>query len=126
MTLMIEQAKQKLAEEVKSFKGGRMETVVYKEVAKTLTSFCESERFASAIAESEKTLSDCCKTILSDVNAAGGAISDLETYKRAVEFYFPTATVQFKMEICLDEQEELKREAAGKPSGNIISLLDLL
>jgi len=101
-----------------------METVVYKDVAKTLISFCDDERFARAIAESEKTLSDCCKAIMSDVGHSG--ISDLEVYKRAAEFYFPTATVLFKMEICLDAQEELEREAAGKSSGNIVSLLDLL
>jgi len=126
MSEIIEQAKQKLTEETKSFKGGRMETVVYKEVAKTLTGFCDDERFASAIVESKKTLSDCCKTVLSDINGAGGGISDIETYKRAVEFYFPTATVLFKMEIRLNAQEELERKAAGKPSGNIVSLLDLI
>ena len=126
MTLIIEQAKQKLAEEQKNFKGGRMETVVYKEVAKMLISFCDNERFASSIVASEKTLSDCCKAILSDISGAGGGISDLETYKRAAEFYFPTATVLVRTEICLDAQQELQRSATGKPSGDIVSLLDFL
>lgn len=124
MSQIMEQARQKLAEEEKNFRGGQMEKVVYREVSKTLQNFCENERFASAILESRKTLSDCCKTILSDVK--GNAISDIETYKRAVEFYFPTATILFKMEICLNEQEEEARKAAGKPSGNIVSLLDLI
>lgn len=124
MSDIIKQAKQKLADEEKNFKGGQMETVVYKDVAKTLISFCDDERFSQAILESDKTLSDCCKAIMSDVKHTG--ISDLEVYKRTAEFYFPTATVLFKMEICLDDPEELERQAAGKPSGNIVSLLDLL
>lgn len=118
MSEIIEQARQKLADEEKNFQGGQMEKVVYHEVSKTLRSFCDDERFARAIAESGKTLSDCCKAIMTDVHSG---ISDFEVYKRAAIFYFPTATVQFKMEIRLEESED-----KGKPSGNIISLLDLI
>ena len=117
MSELINQAKQKLDDEVKNFEGSNYANVIYKDVAATLKNFCDDERFAAAIIESNKTLSDCCKTSISDFSGSG--ISDLEVYKRAAEFYFPTATVQFKMEICLNGPEESQ-------SGKIVSLLDLL
>jgi hypothetical protein len=121
MSEIINQAKEKIAEQLKSIKGGRMEITVSKPVANVLTNFCDDERFALAIVESNETLSSCLKAIMSDVR---GSVSDIEVYKRAAEFYFPKATVLFKIEICLDAQEEMERSAEN--SGNIISLLDFL
>lgn len=114
-----ELARTKLADEEKDFTGGQKERGVYKDVSKTLQSFCNEEWFANAILQSPKTLSDCCKEIMSHVSGSG--ISDFEVYKRAVAFYFPNATVKFKMEITLNGQGE------DEPAkGQIISLLDLI
>lgn len=112
-------ARKKLVEEEKSFSGGQKEKVVYKDVSRTLQSFCGEEWFAKAVLQTSNTLSDCCKEIMSHVNGSG--ISDFEVYKRAVEFYFPTATVKFKMEITLNDQRE-----DNPGNGQIISLLDLI
>lgn len=110
-------AQEKLAQEVKEFKGDTKARGIYKDVAKTITAFCATEEFAQAVYNSKKTLSDCCKEILSGVSSA---ISDIEAYKRAVKFYFPGATVHFNMEIHLEDQDK-------KPEQNkIISLLDLI
>lgn len=118
MSEIIEKAKKKFAEELKNFKGGQKEKTVSEPVYKTLTTFCnDNEEFAKAIVESKKTLSDCCKTILSDTNTG---ISDYEVYNRAVEFYYPTASIKFEMKLCLNEQEE------ETPHSGIISLLDLI
>lgn len=118
MLEIVEQAKQKLAHETENFKGGQKEKVIYKEVAKTLFIFCETEEFARAVCNSEKTLSDCCTEILKNIS---GGISDFEAYKRAAQFYFPKATVRFNIEIQLENQEQEE----SKP-GKIISLLDLI
>lgn len=114
-----EQAREKLADEEKSFSGGQKEKIVYRDVSRTLQSFCSEEWFANAILQSAKTLSDCCKEIMSHVSGSG--VSDFEVYKRAVEYYFPTATVKFKMEITLNDQKE-----DNPGNGQIISLLDLI
>lgn len=118
MSEIIEQAQQKLAEEEKNFKGDSYGVVVYKELAETLKQFCKEEWFAEAILKSDKTLSDCCKTILSDVH---NGISDVETYKRAVEFYVPGSTVKCQLSVCRSWNEARNRDNSG-----VISLLDLL
>lgn len=118
MSEIIEQAKAKLNEEVKTFKGDPYGMVVYKDLAETLKQFCSEEWFADAILKSEKTISDCCKAILSDVSQG---ISDVEVYKRAVEFYVPGSTVKCQLSVCRSWNEA--REPAGSA---VISLLDLL
>ena len=50
MPEIIEQAKKKLSEELKSFKDGQKENVISEPVCKTLTTFCnDNEEFAKAI-----------------------------------------------------------------------------
>lgn len=90
---------EKIDKELKGFKGDPKATAVKTHVADVLKSFCnQDEEFAQAVAQSEITLSDCCKTILQGV---GNSISDLEVYSKAVKCYFSTATVNFSMAINL-------------------------
>ncbi len=94
-----QQAIEKLKAELKTFTGGTNEKAVSQSVAETLQMFCEQDdEFAQAIVQSNKTLSDCCKAIMTKV---GNSISDIEVYKRAVRFYFSAADIQFKMTIDL-------------------------
>lgn len=94
-----ERAIEKLKAELKAFTGGNKEKAVSQSVAETLQMFCEQDdEFAQAIVQSDKTLSDCCRKIMSKV---GSSISDIEVYKRAVRFYFSTADIRFKMTIDL-------------------------
>lgn len=104
MSETIKRARRKLTEELKDFKGGNKETVVSSHVCKTLKEFCKEEDFAKAVVNSKKTLSDCCKEILSK---CGNHISDFEVYKRATQFYFPGAKVNFTMSIKVDEFSNL-------------------
>lgn len=94
-----EQAIEKLENELKGFSGGPKEKAVSKPVAETLEMFCrQDDEFAQAIVESDKTLSDCCKKIM---EKTGNAVSDIEVYKRAVQFYFSTADIEMTMRINL-------------------------
>lgn len=77
-------------------------------VIAALKDFCrQSEEFAQAVAQSDKGLSDC---ILYTVKDCGNAISDLEVYRRAAEFYFPTAKVEMHMTISTGEEPAQARK----------------
>lgn len=104
MSEIIKGAINKLTKELKDFKGGNKETAVSSYVCKTLKDFCKEEEFAKAVLNNEKTLSDCCKEIL---NKCGNHISDFEVYKRAAQFYFPEAKVEFTMSIKVDKSSSL-------------------
>ena len=58
-----------------------------------LEHFCEQEEeFAQAVVQSTKTVGEC---IESTVKGVGNAISDLEVYARAAQFYFPGSKVRY-------------------------------
>lgn len=99
---------EKLKREMIEVKGSK-EDIVKKPVFEVLEKFCKQEsEFAQAIYQSDKTISDCLKVCLKGV---GNGISDIETYKRAVQFYFRTADVRFKLEIDLTGKLETKEES---------------
>ena len=92
-----EMAAEKIAKELKEFKGDRYGDAVKNFVASTLTNFCEQdERFAQVVYETEATLSDCCSKIM---KYCGNHISDIDVYRGAVRYYFPNAEVHFTMTI---------------------------
>ena len=96
---MLNDALSKIDKELKSFTGGQKEKAVSSYVADVLRQFCrQEEEFAQAIVQNDKTLSDCCKSVMS---GAGNAVSDLEVYKKAVAFYFPGAGIEMEMKIDL-------------------------
>ena len=95
---------------------------VYSAVRDTLVSFCEqNEEFADAVLQSAGTLGACCEKI---TEKCGNAISDLDLYARAVEFYFPGAVIEMKMTIYMSSFE---RDAAtnSAKSGASAKVLDL-
>jgi spore coat protein CotF len=83
-------------------KGSQKVKAIASHVAEKLIKFAENKTFGLAIQESESTLADCCKEILKDVN---NHISDIEVYKRAAKFYFPSAEVEFTMNILVSEDK---------------------
>lgn len=90
-------AAEKIAGELKDFKGNQYGNAVKGFVAATLTNFCEqSERFAQVVYETEATLSDCCAKVM---NKCGNHISDIDVYRGAVQYYFPNAEIIFTMTI---------------------------
>lgn len=95
----INTAIEKIDKELKSFKGANKEKAVSKAIADTLKNFCRQDNeFAQAIVQNDKTLSDCCAAVMKGV---GNSISDIDVYKKAVEFYFPGAGIEFTMKIDL-------------------------
>lgn len=111
-------AVEKIAEELKTFKGDRYAEAVKKHVASTLTHFCEqNERFAEVVYKTKRTLSDCCAEIM---KGCGTSISDIDVYRGAVRNYFPNADIDFHMTITINGDaptvEEMERVPAQKPA----------
>ena len=95
-------AKEKIHKERTEVKGDRYAQAVAPFVADSLLVFIdENEVFAGAIANSDKTLNECCSEI---TKGAGQYLSDLEVYKRAVKFYFPDADLKCEMKVVLPDE----------------------
>lgn len=111
-----EQAIQKLEKELKAFKSADNKAkAVQSAVADALKSFCEQDdEFAQAVVQNDKTLSDCCESCMKGV---GNSISDIEAYKKAVNFYFSGADIKMTMKIDL-----IGSAADNKPHGKVIEL----
>ncbi len=92
---MIEQALKKLDPKTAT---GQKEKVMAPAVAAVLKDFCEQDaEFAQAVAQGG-SFKDCMAAVAKGV---GGSISDIDAYKKAVQFYFPGAEIRVQMEIDL-------------------------
>lgn len=112
------QEKIKISDEKKL---GRYEKAVNSAVADALREFCgQSEEFARAVVESDKTYQDCLKAICKGL---GQSISDFDLYTKAVQFWFPGAIIEYKMTIRMSEYE-LEEEPKTDISLSLDSLLD--
>ena len=117
-----EQAKAKLAKEKTEGNYNRYAEAMKASVCEALESFCNQDaEFAQAVAQG-KPFADCMAAV---AKGCGNSISDLEAYRRAVQFYFAGAEVQFQMSVvlCPAEHEE---EQPQKPARKILSLADFL
>lgn len=111
-------AAEKIAAELKGFKGDRYGMAVKNHVAATITHFCEqNERFAEVVYKTKRTLSDCCAEIM---KGCGQSISDIDVYRGAVRNYFPNADIDFHMTITLTgdapTEEDMSRVPEQKPA----------
>lgn len=124
----------KIKSELADIKGeSKYISVVKKPVADALVSFCsQSEEFAQAVAESDKTLNDCLKAVVDGVKSS---LSDIEAYRRAAAFYFSGCEVDMKLTVRMSRYEEKPAdESDTKPAEKIsreerainLSLMDLL
>ncbi len=110
---LVNQAVDKLGQEEAAFSGGLREQAIHKAVVATLKKFCEEDaRFAQVFLKTRRTLSDCCGQI---VRGVGNSISDIEVYRRAVQFYFPNSEIEFKMNILLTGEAPSEEEMAREP-----------
>lgn len=97
------QAVEKLEKQKADVKGQK-ETIMAGVVMKALKDFGDQdEKFAQAIVQGG-SFADCMKAVAKGV---GNSISDIDAYKKAVQFYFPGAKV--KMQLSID----LVGDAAG-------------
>lgn len=77
---------------------GQKEKVMAPAVAAVLKDFCEQDvEFAQAVAQGG-SFKDCMHAVAKGV---GGSISDIDAYKKAVQFYFPGAEIRVQMSIDL-------------------------
>lgn len=128
MEIYRKQAKDKIFADIKKVNGNK-ETAMAKSVAETLCSFCDqSNEFAQAVVQGGSFV-DCMKAVAKGV---GGSISDIEAYRKAVKFYFPTATVKFDVTIntegnnSVDEPEKVATPPSKEKTAITLSLDELL
>lgn len=92
--------------------------VVARPVADALISFCrQQEEFAQAVAQSDKGFADCVAHVVKDV---GQALSDIDAYRKAVEFWFPGAVVDMVLTIRMSEYEEPAPETATETVPDVL------
>lgn len=102
---------------------GKAQSVIAGETAKALMHFCEQEpEFEQAIEQSGKSFSDCLNSITKDVSASNAGVSDIEIYRRAVKFYFSTATVEFVMNINLSGGNGAAPAAPAEHKSDVLSV----
>ena len=93
-------------------------------ISEKLKIFCrQDEEFAQAVVQGG-AFADCMKTV---AKGCGSAISDEETIRRAVRFYFPGASVTFHMtlNLCGDVEGEAEQQPA-RALPKILNLEDFL
>lgn len=120
----ITEAKEKLEREKKSANFGRYERVMADDVLKALIGFIEQDfEFAEAVAQNSQTFGDCMTAVAKN---CGSALSDFEAFKRAVQFYFPGAEIEYQMKIRVNPFDVEQKEKTGVTETKIFSLLDIL
>lgn len=101
----------RLKKEDKAASYDRYGVVMHTAVCEALSDFCrQNAEFAQAICQSDKHFGDCMKAVAKN---AGSALSDLDAYTRAVQFYFSTASISFKM--LIDVGDGILNETPSEP-----------
>lgn len=105
------QASEKLKEGQKAVTGQK-EKVMAPAVYSQLITFCwQNEEFAGAVIKGG-SFADCMKKVAAGV---GNSISDLDAYKKAVQFYFPGAEVKMSLTINLGGKTAETEKANTRP-----------
>jgi len=111
-------AKEKVKGEFENLgKIGNKESAVSSYVHTVIQDACDqSEKFAEVVYKYKRTLADCLKEIMKNV---GNAISDIDVYRRAIQFYFPNSDVSAVTTITLTgdapDESEINKEVPPEP-----------
>ena len=121
-----DQALKKLREGAKNVRGNK-ESAMKDAVRATLETFCtQDEEFAQAVVQG----GDFPASMAAVARGVGSSISDLEAYKKAVQFYFPGAEIRMQMTIDLIGAAAVKVEPAPteqkKPENIILDFTEFL
>ena len=77
--------------------------IMYNEVVNVLRSFCsQNDKFAEIVYKTKRTFNDCMNEVAKN---HGDGISDIDAYRRAVQFYFPNSQIEFLMQMTLTGEE---------------------
>lgn len=118
-----QQAKDKLTNEYKTFKGDRYEVRLKDKVLNALLYFIEQDNeFAQAIVQGG-SFADCMKAVKNKIK--DDYISDNDTYREAARFYFPGSDILFTMTIKLNPHEKSTETAPAAPEEKPKSALSL-
>lgn len=118
-----EQAIEKLDKEYESGTYDRYARVMKTSVREALEEFCrQDEEFAQAVVQGG-TFENCMKAVAQN---CGSGISDLEAYRRAVQFYFPGADIRFRMVIDLCASVQEPEPESGNRKAVLLDLADFL
>lgn len=113
---MLQEAINKITDGLKGkSKMGRAAQAMAGPVAEQLIDFCRQDaEFAQAVVEGG-SFAGCMAAVEKN---CGSALSDLEAYRRAVQYYFPGAGIDVRMtiDLCAGVRGE---EDASKPGGLI-------
>lgn len=102
-------AMEKTTKELEQVKGQK-ERVMAKPVLTVIHDFCiQSQPFAKAVAEGG-SFADCMTAV---AKGTGDSISDLDAYKKAVQFYLPDAEIEMQMQIRLPDAPSHNSEFTG-------------
>ena len=102
---------------------GQKETVMAPAVRKALSQFCrQDDEFSQAVVQGG-SFPECMKAVAKGV---GSSISDLDAYKKAVQFYFPGAEISMQMTIDLIGAAGIEDSALTVPEESKSMVLDLL
>lgn len=116
--------KTKFADELKTVKLTKKGGAVSKSVVDVLADFCgQSDEFAQAVIQSDKKVGECIESTVKD---CGNSISDIDVYRKAVQFYFPGADIHFNMVIDLGDGGFSTQQPTEKSTGMQMSLDSLL
>lgn len=114
--------REQLTNESKKKFGCRRSDAVKEAVLTQLLFFCEQDaEFLQAVKDSGKGLEACCETIMKGV---GSSISDIEVYRRMVNFYFPGADITFQISVNLIGEAEQARGSITQNASRAV-VLDL-
>lgn len=120
---MMNEAIMKLDREFKSGKYDKYASVMKKGTLEALKDFCrQDEEFAQAVVQGG-TFEDCMKAVAKN---CGSAISDLDAYSRAVQFYFPGAAIRFRMTIDLAPHASEEESQPTRKKAVVLNLADFL
>ena len=109
-----EKAIRKLDQELKDGIFDKYANIMKQGTHDALAEFCrQDDEFAQAVVQGG-SFTDCMKAVAKN---CGTGISDLEAYRRAVQFYFPGADIQFQMAIYLCDAAK-----DGKPGDEALVL----
>jgi|GEM_PF-247541 hypothetical protein len=123
INITAKKAQKKLSDELSAANLSRRAQVIAEPTLEALNTFCEqNEEFAQAVLQTDKTFAECAENA---VKGAGGSLSDIEVYRKAVGFYFKGADVHFNMTIDLGDGSDISEQTARPPvSLSLDSLLD--
>ena len=118
-----EQAVKKLKAEKRDGSYDKYAKIMKDAVCESLELFCRQDVVCAQAVVQGGTLGDCMQAVAKD---CGNGISDLEAFRRAVQFYFPGADIKFHMTINLCAGVEDEAELRSEPKRKILSLEDFL